>query len=84
MQRLEVSGAVRHIYMSLGVKGLSTVIPGVLLKPSLPILYSLVRWKHCFINKSVFRTCDVCSEHVGQVFEQFFILYLLPPAGGCK
>jgi hypothetical protein len=38
MQRLEVSGAVRHIYMSLGVKGL-TYKPTVRLFSQLSIFH---------------------------------------------
>ena len=39
MQRLEVSGVVRLIYRSLGVKGLNT--NGTVYKPKSPLLYAL-------------------------------------------
>ena len=43
MQRLEVSGAVRLIYRSLGVKGLRPSSISLCLLPRLPFTYRLLR-----------------------------------------
>ena len=51
MQRLEVSGAVRLIYKSLGVKGLNRV------KEEMNILHTVIRRKANWIGHILRRNC---------------------------
>jgi len=71
MQRLEVSGAVRLIYRSSGVKGLSTDvknsdlcpgIPGILETAVSPMQYSLVRFFSLLILTPETKTIFSCIE----------------------
>ena len=65
MQRLEVSGAVRPIYGSLGVKRLIIALE---LKPTRIVCYTAVQLLFCIIQKC-------CAKKVAYIYIYFFNIF---------
>ena len=56
MQRLEVSGAVRPLYVSLGVKGLKSSSSWLRLPPRLPVPF--LSFSQHLLEASTYTECD--------------------------